>query len=88
MISPSPVQSPLACCLVLLIGRFLTARIGFLARYSIPDPIVGGLLFASMTYALSKWGNVQVPLETTIKPTLLLLFFWMYRPYRKIEAFG
>lgn len=75
MISLSPVQSLLACCLVLLIGRFLTAKIGFLARYSIPDPIVGGLLFATMTYALSKWGDVQVSLETTIKPTLLLLFF-------------
>ncbi len=75
MISLSPVQSLLACCLTLLLGRFLTARIGFLSRYCIPDPIVGGLIFASTTYALSKWGNIQISLETTIKPTLLLLFF-------------
>ena len=75
MISLSPVQSLLACCLVLAIGRVLTSRIGVLARYSIPDPIVGGLLFAVAAYLLSTWGGVSVALETSIKPTLLLLFF-------------
>ncbi|UOF93569.1 MAG: sodium/glutamate symporter [Bordetella sp.] len=75
MISLSPVQSLLACCLTLLLGRFLSTRISFLARYCIPDPIIGGLIFATTTYILSKWGNVQISLETTIRPTLLLLFF-------------
>lgn len=75
MISLSPVQSLLACCLVLVVGRVLTAKIGILARYSIPDPIVGGLLFAVIAYLLSKWGGVSVSLETSIRPTLLLLFF-------------
>lgn len=53
----------------------MTSRIGVLARYSIPDPIVGGLLFAVLAYLLSTWGGVAVSLETSIKPTLLLLFF-------------
>jgi len=75
MISLSPVQSFLACCLVLVVGRVLTTRIGLLARYSIPDPIVGGLLFALVAYLLSTWGGISVSLETSIKPTLLLLFF-------------
>ena len=75
MISLTPVQSLLACCLVLVIGRVLTSRIGVLARYSIPDPIVGGLLFAIAAYLLSNWGGVNVSLDTSIRPTLLLLFF-------------
>ena len=75
MISLTPVQSLLACCLVLVIGRVLTSRIGVLARYSIPDPIVGGLLFAIAAYLLSNWGDVSVSLDTSIRPTLLLLFF-------------
>ena len=75
MISLTPVQSLLACCLVLVIGRVLTSRIGVLARYSIPDPIVGGLLFAIAAYLLSNWGGVSVSLDTCIRPTLLLLFF-------------
>lgn len=75
MITLSPVQSLLACCLVLVVGRVLTSRIGVLARYSIPDPIVGGLLFAVIAYLMSNWGGVSVSLETSIRPTLLLLFF-------------
>ena len=30
--------------LVLLLGRFLTRRIKFLAIYNIPEPVAGGLL--------------------------------------------
>ena len=75
MISLSAVHSFLACCLVLVIGRVLTSRVSFLSKYSIPDPIVGGLLFALAMYFLGTWANVQVSLETSIKPTLLLLFF-------------
>ncbi|CFM90714.1 sodium/glutamate symport carrier protein [Bordetella pertussis] len=75
MISLTPVQSLLACCLVLVAGRILTTRIGVLSRYSIPDPIVGGLLFAVLATALDTWGGIQISLETNIKPTLLLIFF-------------
>ncbi len=75
MLSFTPTQSLLLCCLVLLFGRFLTARIGFLQRYSIPDPIVGGLIFAVAAYGLSTWGGVRIKLETSIQPTLLLIFF-------------
>ncbi|MFU1953364.1 sodium/glutamate symporter [Bordetella bronchiseptica] len=75
MISLTSVQSLLACCLVLVAGRILTTRIGVLSRYSIPDPIVGGLLFAVLATALGTWGGIQISLETNIKPTLLLIFF-------------
>lgn len=75
MISLTPVQSLLACCLVLVAGRILTTRIGVLSRYSIPDPIIGGLLFAVLATALGTWGGIQISLETNIKPTLLLIFF-------------
>ena len=75
MISLTPVQSLLACCLVLVAGRILTTRIGVLSRYSIPDPIVGGLLFAVLATALGTWGGIQISLETNIKPPLLLIFF-------------
>jgi glutamate:Na+ symporter, ESS family len=40
------LPSLLAACLVLVVGGFLIKRVLPLARYSIPAPIVGGLLFA------------------------------------------
>ena len=31
---------------VLIVGRMIVARVGFLNKYSIPDPVVGGLIAA------------------------------------------
>ena len=75
MISLNAVETLLACCVVLLVGRVLTSRIGFLARYSIPDPVVGGILFALVVYAVFEQTGASVSLETSIRPTLMLLFF-------------
>jgi len=75
MISLSPVYSLLAACMVLLIGRLLTSRIGFLARYSIPDPVVGGLLFAVLVFVLTQFGGVDIQMDTEIRSVFLLIFF-------------
>jgi ESS family glutamate:Na+ symporter len=65
----------LAACFVLLLGALLTRKIGFLSRYSIPGPIVGGLAFAILVVALGLFTGQRVSMETTAKPYLLLLFF-------------
>ncbi|MFA7623853.1 MAG: sodium/glutamate symporter [Pusillimonas sp.] len=75
MISLTAVETLLACCVVLVVGRILTSRIGFLARYSIPDPVVGGILFALLVYVVASSGGTSVSLDTSIRPTLLLVFF-------------
>ncbi|AWD32675.1 Sodium/glutamate symporter [Candidatus Kinetoplastibacterium sorsogonicusi] len=75
MISLSSAQSLLACCLVLMTGRFMTNKIQFLSRYSIPESIIGGLSFAILNQLLISFFNTQVNLEITIKPNLLLMFF-------------
>ena len=75
MISLNAVETLLACCVILLVGRVLTSRVSFLARYSIPDPVVGGLLFAVFVYGISAQTGTAISLETSIKPTLMLLFF-------------
>ena len=75
MISLSPIDSLLAACLVLLVGRWLTSRIDFLARYSIPDPVVGGLLFAVGVFVLTKFLGIDVQMDTDIRSVFLLIFF-------------
>ena len=75
MLSLSIEQSLLACCLVLVLGSILTNRVGVLSRYSIPDPIVGGLLFAVVVFFVTDFSGYQLALDTSVKPTLLLLFF-------------
>lgn len=75
MISLSAVDSLLAACLVLLLGRLLTSRVGFLGRYSIPDPVVGGLLFAVGVFVLTRYMGIEVSMETDIRSIFLLMFF-------------
>ena len=75
MISLSAVDSLLAACLVLLVGRLLTSRISFLARYSIPDPVVGGLLFAVGVFVLTRLMGVDIRMDTDIRSVFLLIFF-------------
>lgn len=75
MISLSPVDSLLAACLVLLVGRLLTSRIGFLGRYSIPDPVVGGLLFAIGVFVLTRFMGIDISMDTNIRSVFLLIFF-------------
>ncbi len=70
-----PLQSLLAAVVVLLIGTAVNRRVGVLAKYNIPDPITGGLLFAAVASAASTAAGFQVAIDQTIKPTLLLMFF-------------
>lgn len=74
-ISLSTAASLLAASLVLLIGAVMTRRIAVLDRYSIPSPIVGGLVFAVIVTLLGVATGLRLSLETTVKPYLLLLFF-------------
>ena len=72
--SLSPLQSLLAAALCLLLGAAVNRRVAFLARYNIPDPITGGLLFAAVASAASSAG-VTMSLNVAFKSTLLLMFF-------------
>ena len=69
------LPSLLAACIALLIGSVLTDRVSLLARFSIPAPIVGGLLVAMAMLMLQLTAGLRFTLETSTKSTLLLIFF-------------
>lgn len=59
----------------LVIGRLLTGRIAFLARYSIPDAVVGGILFAALLTLLRTGAGVQVQFDPALLTPLNVAFF-------------
>jgi glutamate:Na+ symporter, ESS family len=61
--------------IVLLVGRVVVARVAFLNRYSIPDPVVGGLIAALVITVLRFAGDVRISFDMTPQSTLLLAFF-------------
>lgn len=75
MVALPTLPSLLAACLVLGIGGWLAQRVGLLARYSIPAPIVGGLLFALLALLADRTIGIRLGLDTSARSPLLLLFF-------------
>jgi ESS family glutamate:Na+ symporter len=60
---------------VLLVGSALAARVPLLARYSIPAPIIGGLLFAVLALLVERSTGHKVAFDTSARTPFLLLFF-------------
>ena len=59
----------------LVIGRLLIDRIEVLSRYSIPDAVVGGLLFAAVVTLLRGAANVRVDFDPALLTPLNVMFF-------------
>ena len=59
----------------LVIGRALTERIAFLSKYSIPDAVVGGMLFAVIITLARGAGKVKVDFDPALLTPLNVMFF-------------
>lgn len=64
MLQLNTYETLVAASLVLLAGRKLIAVTPFLKTYSIPEPVVGGLvvafgLFAARAFAGGRWGSIS-----------------------------
>jgi ESS family glutamate:Na+ symporter len=55
-------------------GKSLIQRIEFLRKYSIPEPVAGGLLAAVFVAVLHAMG-VRITFDTDLQPGLMLAFF-------------
>jgi ESS family glutamate:Na+ symporter len=59
----------------LVVGHALGARIPFLARYSIPDAVVGGMLFAVIITLARGVGDVKAEFDPALLTPLNVVFF-------------
>ncbi|MGH8492444.1 MAG: sodium/glutamate symporter [Moraxellaceae bacterium] len=64
----------LAATAVLLSGRWLLKHIPLLARYSIPEPVAGGLLAALLMLTLHS-ADIALQFDLQLQMPLLLMFF-------------
>jgi ESS family glutamate:Na+ symporter len=65
----------LAALVVFFTGRALTARSAFLKRFSIPPPVVGGVLVAVLLALADGLGGVRISFDMSLRDNLLLMFF-------------
>jgi len=74
---PHTIAGPAAIALaafVLILGRLVTSRVAFLARYSIPHAVTGGLV-AALAILLMHLGGIEIAFERASQPYLMLAFF-------------
>lgn len=69
------MQTLALAAVVLFIGYATRRRVGFLDRYNIPAPVVGGFLFAGLSFALRVSGLVAFEFDTTLQTPLMIAFF-------------
>jgi ESS family glutamate:Na+ symporter len=73
---PVDIYSTLALAsAALVVGHLLVTRIAFLSRYSIPDAVVGGMLFALFITVLRGTAGVRVEFDTALITPLNVIFF-------------
>jgi ESS family glutamate:Na+ symporter len=75
MIEIPPFLSFNIAVILLLTGKAITLRTPFLQRYSIPDPVVGGILCAAVVAAVHFGLGRQVHFNLNVRDFLLLIFF-------------
>ncbi|WP_391206861.1 sodium/glutamate symporter [Psychrobacillus sp. L4] len=60
---------------LLVLGTYLVKKIGFLNKFCIPAPVVGGLLFAVFATIAKSLGWLQITLDTSLQGIFMLTFF-------------
>ena len=65
----------LVAFLVLFGGRALIARSALLSRFSIPAPVVGGVIVAILLAVVDVWGGIRIGFDMALRDNLLLMFF-------------
>ncbi|BDH43980.1 sodium/glutamate symporter [Salmonella enterica subsp. enterica serovar Choleraesuis] len=64
-----------AATLVLLLGRKMVHGISFLKKYTIPEPVAGGLLVALALLALKMALGWEIEFDMSLREPLMLAFF-------------
>ncbi|KOS68533.1 sodium:glutamate symporter [Lysinibacillus contaminans] len=57
------------------LGTYLINKVGFLKRFCIPAPVVGGLLFAAVATLLKTTGTLEISLDTSLQSLFMTTFF-------------
>ncbi|MBS9422681.1 sodium/glutamate symporter [Photorhabdus caribbeanensis] len=64
-----------ASALVLLFGRKLVQSVPFLEKYTIPEPVAGGLLVALILLVVKQTTGWEINFDLSLKDPLMLTFF-------------
>ena len=62
-------------CIIFYFGVYLRKKIKFLAKYCIPAPVIGGLMFAIVVFILKITNLMTISFDTTLQNIFMTVFF-------------
>lgn len=69
------IQTVALGIMVYYLGVAIRSRVAWLVKFSIPAPVVGGMLFAGMATFLRTQGILGIDLDSTLQSVLMIMFF-------------
>lgn len=69
------IQTVALALVMYFIGNFIRHRVPLFMRLSIPGPVIGGLIFASLSTFLRTQGILGFELDGTMQTALMIMFF-------------
>jgi ESS family glutamate:Na+ symporter len=69
------IQTVALAAVVLFAGYGIRRRVGFLDRFNIPAPVIGGFVFAAVALALRQAGVLAFEFDTTLQSPFMIAFF-------------
>ena len=70
-----PRQTVLVAVMVLFLGRYLNKKIGFFRRYSIPEPVTGGVIASIVFSFIYIAFDIKIDFSLDQRDALLVIFF-------------
>lgn len=75
MIALNQITTIFLAVALFALGTYLINKVGFLKRFCIPAPVVGGLLFAAIATLLKTTGTLEISLDTSLQSLFMITFF-------------
>jgi len=69
------IQTVALALVVYFLGSFIKHRVPVFMRFSIPAPVIGGLIFAGISTFLRSQGILGFELDSTMQTALMIMFF-------------
>ncbi|WP_192987796.1 sodium/glutamate symporter [Carnobacterium mobile] len=60
---------------VFIVGRYIKSKIHFLQKYFIPAPVIGGLLFSLIVFALVQTNTLTIEFDPVLQNFFMNIFF-------------
>ena len=75
VVNVTSIQAVALAIATYFFGVWLKSKVRFLEKYSVPSPVVGGMLFATILSTLEAYGVMKVNFDSSLQTLLMLAFF-------------